>query len=100
MISVGELSKELCGGCHVGSIGEIGLFKIISEGAISSGVRRIEALTGEEAYKKVKQIDEAVQSLSSYLKVPVEDLAGQIEKLSLKVKDLEKQLEKSKNKKR
>jgi len=93
VISVGSVSKELCGGCHVGSIGEIGLFKIVSEGAISSGVRRIEALTGEEAYKRVKEIDETISGLSSMLKVPAENLSEQIEKLALKVKDLEKHLE-------
>src|SRR3990172_6104146 len=55
VIKIGDYSLELCGGTHVRTTGEIGLFRITQETAVASGVRRIEAVTGEEAYKLVQE---------------------------------------------
>ncbi|NIQ96417.1 MAG: hypothetical protein GWN87_21145, partial [Desulfuromonadales bacterium] len=61
VISVGDFSKELCGGTHVQAAGDIGLFKILSEGGIAAGVRRIEALTGENAIRTVHEQEQTIR---------------------------------------
>ncbi|MBI1756095.1 MAG: alanine--tRNA ligase [Fimbriimonas ginsengisoli] len=68
MVEVGDFSRELCGGTHVRTTGEIGLFKIRSEGSAASGVRRIEALTGEEAYAWVLEADRRLHEAAGLLK--------------------------------
>ncbi|MCX5687508.1 MAG: DHHA1 domain-containing protein, partial [Candidatus Omnitrophica bacterium] len=93
MVSVGDYSKELCGGTHVARTGEVGIFKIISESSIASGVRRIEAITGRAAYEKIKQEDALIKEIASELNVRSEDIAKEIEKLTSKLKQMEKTLE-------
>jgi len=93
MVSVGDYSKELCGGTHVLRTGEIGIFKIISESSIASGMRRIEAITGRAAYEKIKQEDSLIKEIASELNVKPEDIAKEIEKLANKLKQVEKTLE-------
>jgi len=93
MISVGDYSKELCGGTHVAKTGEIGIFKVISESSIASGMRRIEAVTGRAAYEKIKQEDGLIKEIAGELNVKPEDIAKEIEKLTNKLKQMEKTLE-------
>ncbi len=69
VVTVGEFSKELCGGCHVSNISQIGLFKIVSEESVGSGVRRIEAVTSKTAYLALKKNEETIQTLSDLLKL-------------------------------
>jgi len=91
VISCGDFSKELCGGTHVKHSGELGLFKIVKEEAIASGVRRIEAVAGEAAYRLVKQDELLVAEIHDRLKSNREDI---IKKLNAQMEEL-KALEKA-----
>ncbi|MEB3287068.1 MAG: alanine--tRNA ligase [Vampirovibrionales bacterium] len=90
VISYGAFTKELCGGTHVNQLGEIGLIKITSEGAIASGVRRIEYVAGEKAYRLFKQVESEMQKTAGLLKAPVSEVPAKIEKLLEELKAREK----------
>jgi alanyl-tRNA synthetase len=81
VVRVGDYSMELCGGCHVTSTAEIGLFKFVSEGGIGSGVRRIEAVTGRHAYEYVEQQLELLEQSAALLKSNVQELPKRVEGL-------------------
>lgn len=82
-------SVELCGGTHVKSTGQIGLFKIIGESAVSAGVRRLEALTGENALRYFEEQASALHDAAQLLKVPASEVAPRIEALLAEKKKLE-----------
>ncbi|HYE47334.1 MAG TPA: alanine--tRNA ligase, partial [Caulobacter sp.] len=88
----GDYSVELCGGTHVSRTGDIGLFKIVSEGGIAAGIRRIEALTGEAARKWLEGQASVATGLAEKFKVPVAEVAARVEALEAQRKALEKQL--------
>ncbi|MBM2837864.1 MAG: alanyl-tRNA synthetase [Deltaproteobacteria bacterium] len=90
VVSVGEFSKELCGGTHTGRSGDIGIFKIISEGGVAAGVRRIEAVTGEAAYKNLLSVEDYLQEAASILKTRPDSLVDRLSKLLQREKELEK----------
>ena len=90
VVSMGDFSLEFCGGTHVGNTGQIGLVKIISEGSISSGVRRIEAYSGSKAWQHIQNQIEYLGAAADRLKVKPQDLAGQIERLQEQVKAKDK----------
>ncbi len=92
VVSYGEYSKELCGGTHTNQLGEIALVKIVSEGAIASGIRRIEIVAGEKAYKQFKQIESDMREMADLLKTPVREVSGKLQKLLEEMKASEKQL--------
>ena len=98
VVTVGDFSRELCGGTHVRHAGEIGLLKVVSEGSIASGVRRVEALTGSGALERFQQTSAAVQQAASLLRASEHELLEQIEKLLAQQKALERQLEALKEK--
>jgi len=92
VVFISDISKELCGGTHLDSTGQIGLFKIIQEGSVASGVRRIEAVTGKFAYKMIKAQESVVCEISDTLSVPQERIIQELQKRLSRIKELEKQL--------
>ena len=81
VVSVGDFSKELCGGTHVARTGEIGVFKITAETSSSAGVRRIEAVTGNGAFRQYREAFRSVQRIASMLRVREQGLVGTLEQL-------------------
>ncbi|GBD32925.1 Alanine--tRNA ligase [bacterium HR33] len=93
VVDIPGISKELCGGTHVRSTGQIGLFHFSGESGVAAGVRRIEALTGPAAYRAVRDIDRKLEEAASTLRTNPEHLARRIEALLEEKRRLEKQLE-------
>jgi alanyl-tRNA synthetase len=85
-------SRELCGGTHVSRTGDIGLFKIVAEGGIAAGIRRVEAVTGEVALQLVQNINARLNEAAAVLKAQPEDLTQRIVQVQENVKSLEKEL--------
>ena len=85
-------SKELCGGTHVARTGDIGLFKIVSEGGVAAGVRRVEAVAGSVAFEYVQSLDRRLSHAAGLLKSQPADIENKISALLENVKALEKQL--------
>ena len=98
VLQFGDYSTELCGGTHVDRVGDIGLFKIISESGISAGVRRIEAVAGRQAVQWVQQIDQTLKEAAGQLKASPEQLSERVESLLDRSRSLEKELDRLKNK--
>lgn len=89
-----DFSIELCGGTHVARTGDIGCFKIMTEEAIASGTRRIEAITGEEVIKYISSSQHVISNILKLLKIPSQDTINQhINKILQRSKELEKNLE-------
>jgi len=93
VIRIGDFSLELCGGTHVRSTGEIGFFAVVSEGAVASGVRRIEAVTGIPAFEFVRRQRRLLEGASKLLNVSPDDLERRISKLLEENRALRKKLE-------
>lgn len=97
VITIPGISSELCGGTHVNATGDIGLLKILSEGSVASGIRRIEAVTGDKAFGYLRNIEKELKKISEILKVSDNPAERLIKTLS-EMKELEKTLEKLKGK--
>lgn len=93
VVNMGDFSLEFCGGTHVTNTGEIGPIKIISEGSIASGVRRIEALAGNKAWDYIATNMNVLSDAAGLLKVKPSDLASQIERMQEQLKQKEKALQ-------
>ena len=91
-------SKELCGGTHVGRTGDIGLFKIVAEGGVAAGVRRVEAVAGSVAFDYVQQMGRSIDAAAALLKAQPSELEAKIGQTLDHVKSLEKQLAQLKSK--
>ena len=92
VLRFGDFSTELCGGTHVSRVGDIGLFKIVSEGGVASGVRRIEAVTGEGAYEYVSQSERVLRDVAGLLKAGREDLEDKIKQVLERQRRMEKEI--------
>lgn len=98
VLRIGEFSTELCGGTHVQRAGDIGLFKIISEAGIASGVRRIEAVTGEGALDWVAAQSNALRDVASMVKGTANDVAEKVQQLIERSRKQEKEIAQLKSK--
>ncbi len=85
-------SRELCGGTHVQRTGDIGLFKIVMEGGVAAGIRRVEAITGDNAVRFVQELDARINAASGLLKAQPSELTQRIAQVQDHVKALEKEL--------
>jgi alanyl-tRNA synthetase len=92
VLRMGDFSVELCGGTHVSRTGDIGLFKLKTESGVASGVRRIEAATGEGALEWIRQREQVLKEISHLLKGTEEDATDKIERLLAQQRDLEKKI--------
>lgn len=93
VVKVGDYSLELCGGCHVNNTSEIGLFKIVSESGIGAGTRRIEAVTGENAYRLMNGQVQLLKDTAAKLKTNLKDVPQRIDALNDQIRELQKEKE-------
>jgi alanyl-tRNA synthetase len=98
VVTVQDVSKELCGGTHAKASGDIGLFKIVSEGGVAAGVRRIEILAGRRAYQEIRKEEQSLREIGQMLKVSEPDVAGRVERMLQQLRDTEKELDRLKHK--
>ncbi len=92
VVDVGGYSRELCGGTHVGTTGEIGLVKVVTEGAVAAGTRRLEAVVGESAFRYVEDQDARLKAIGQKLSAGPIDLERKIDALLAQKAELEKKL--------
>src|SRR5262249_19753887 len=90
-------SRELCGGTHVHRTGDIGVCKIVYEGSISAGVRRIEAITGEAALRQYQESADLIRRVASLLRAPEPEVVDHLEKLMATVRAQERKIDQYKN---
>ncbi|MEN6351054.1 MAG: alanine--tRNA ligase, partial [Syntrophomonas sp.] len=93
IVQVEEFSMELCGGTHVQNTGQIGLFKILAEGSVGSGLRRIEAVTGRYALEYLQEVESELKLAASSLKTTPNDLNKRIEQLNRSLREKDKEIE-------
>ncbi|HOU51555.1 MAG TPA: alanine--tRNA ligase [Smithella sp.] len=98
IVKMGKMSMELCGGTHVKRTGDIGLLKVLHESAIAAGVRRIEAVTGREAFKHFQKAEEELKRTAGLFKASQLEVYDRVEKMQKHVKELEKEIENLKGK--
>ena len=94
MVSVGDWARELCGGTHAGRSGQLGVIKLLGESSIGSGVRRVEALVGGDAYRFLAREHVLVAQLSEALKVRPEELPERVNDIVERLRAAEKEIEK------
>jgi alanyl-tRNA synthetase len=98
MLRMTDDSIELCGGTHASATGDIGFFKVVSEGGVAAGVRRIEAVTGVGAVEHVRTMESQLSGAAALLKVAPRETVERLEKLLASLKDRDRQIEELKRK--
>ncbi len=93
VVEMGNFSRELCGGTHVGNTSELGLFKLLSEGSVGANLRRIEAVTSVEALNLVYEEEEKLNQVAALLKVDTEDVLDRANNVLSQLKSLEKEID-------
>jgi alanyl-tRNA synthetase len=93
VVKIGDFSTELCGGTHVGASGEIGLFKLHSEGGVAAGVRRVEAVTGEGALSLIHDYEQRLKKIGDLVRGSADDAVDKVKRLLERQKELEKEVE-------
>ena len=93
VLSMGDFSVELCGGTHVARTGDIGLFKILSEGGVASGVRRVEGVTGEGALEQVVALEATLDQAAALLKTGADSIVSKIEQMTERLKVTEREVD-------
>jgi alanyl-tRNA synthetase len=96
VVEIADFSKELCGGTHCRETGEVGFFKILHESSVAAGLRRIEALSGEAAYRYVKKQELDLRELAGMMKVHTHEVLPRTQKLLQTVKDQEREIQRLK----
>jgi alanyl-tRNA synthetase len=94
VVTVPGTSIELCGGTHVRHTGDIGMFRIVSEGGVAAGIRRIEAVTGSAAYRRAVEQENLVRQLSTTLKATPDTLVKRVEQITEENRELKRQVDK------
>jgi len=98
VLRIGDFSTELCGGTHVSRAGDIGLFKIVSEGGVAAGVRRIEAVTGQSAFDHVLQTEHRLRDVAGLVRGSRDDVEEKVRQLLERSRRLEKEVAQLKDK--
>lgn len=98
VVRLGQGSVELCGGTHVAATGDIGFFKLLEENSVATGVRRVEALTGERAVARVAELESAAASVARQLNTSVSDMPSRVEALVGRTRELERDIDQLKTK--
>lgn len=98
VVEIADFSMELCGGAHVNNTGQIGLFKILSEGSVGSGLRRIEAMTGRQALNYLNSTENQLKEAAAVLRTVPAEVPRRIEALNRSLKEKEKEIEALKGK--
>ncbi len=98
VVTIGDFSKELCGGTHSHRTGDVGLLKIVSETGIAAGVRRIEALTGADAIDYIRKGEATLQKVAAMVKSSPDEVEDKLEKILVQTKKLEREVESLKTK--
>ncbi|MBI3149425.1 MAG: alanine--tRNA ligase [Betaproteobacteria bacterium] len=98
VVGMGEHSTELCGGTHVARTGDIGFFKIVAEGGVAAGIRRVEAVTAEGALEFAQSLENQIQAVAGALKAPAAEVTQKLAQITEHVKTLEKELARLKGK--
>jgi alanyl-tRNA synthetase len=93
VVQIGDFSMELCGGTHARASGDIGLFKLVNEGSVAAGIRRVEALTGPGALEYIQRETDRLRSISMLLKTGPADLINRLEKLLATAREQEREIE-------
>jgi len=94
VVKIGDFSTELCGGTHVRASGEIGIFKLQSEGGVAAGVRRVEAFTGQDALDLIRNYEQRLKEIGNLVRGSADDAVDKVKKLLERQRELEREIEK------